>query len=53
MFGFLKRKPDPMVDMASVDMTNFLIDRGFTPEEAAKTSMKFWSHNREKLRNVV
>lgn len=53
MFGFLKKRNDPMVDMASVDMTNFLIDRGFTPEEAAHTSQKFWSHNRDKLRNVV
>jgi hypothetical protein len=54
MFGiFRKKKEDHIrIDEASMDMTGFLIDKGFTPTEARNEAIKFWQNHYKKLRSV-
>lgn len=53
MLGFGKSTVDKnRIREASIDMTNFLLDKGFSTPEAMAESQKFWSKHYKRLNSV-
>ena len=53
-FGFMKKRQEkPSEKAAVVDLSDHLINWGFTPDQAIRTAEKFWKANNEKLKSVV
>ena len=58
MFDFLKgmfkdKRVERLKQKAIMDMSNLLMNYGFTFEEAVKTAKDFWSKNEKKLKELV
>lgn len=53
--GWMKKKPNSnsVYSDAVISMADYLISRGFRPEEAMKTAEGFWKKNQDKLNDVV
>jgi len=58
MFGFLKemfkdKRVTRLKEKAIMEMTNFLMNYGFSFEEAVKVAKEFWSKHEKKLKELI
>jgi len=38
---------------AEIELTSYLVDWGFTPDEAMKVSKEFWEKHKDKLKRLA
>jgi SOS response regulatory protein OraA/RecX len=53
VFPFKKKEEKPLKQELITDLTDYLVDKGFSSDIAQKLAKDFWDKNYEKLKKLI